>query len=201
MRSPLHTAALHGKTDTVLYLVQHCGYKPDERDSCGVTPLMDALRAGHLDAANFLIDYHKADVSLEDKVGRQPIHLVAQSGQVLALEFIVSLGLSVNVRSSGKGETPLHLAAKEGHDNMALKLLQTGAEIDAQDTTGRTALHYATAAQHGDMITVLHSYSAKSLKDNCGRLPENLSSREIVKDSCMTKFTPGVQTEAPNLLF
>ena len=37
----------------------HCDYAPDVRDSCGVTPLMDAVRAGFVDVAQLLISRHK----------------------------------------------------------------------------------------------------------------------------------------------
>ena len=52
-------AALHGKTEAVRFLLDKCDYAPDTPDSCGVTPLMDALRAGFLDIAQILISQHK----------------------------------------------------------------------------------------------------------------------------------------------
>ena len=36
-----------------------CGYAPDCPDSCGSTPLMDALHAGHVLVAETLINEHK----------------------------------------------------------------------------------------------------------------------------------------------
>lgn len=35
-----------------------CGYEPDSRDNCGVTPFMDALQHGHVDIARLLLEKH-----------------------------------------------------------------------------------------------------------------------------------------------
>jgi len=50
--------ALHGQTDTVRILLSRGSYQCDDRDSCGTTPLMDALRAGFVDVAKLLIQQH-----------------------------------------------------------------------------------------------------------------------------------------------
>lgn len=36
-----------------------CSYTPDSADSCGSTPLMDALRAGHIQVAEILVKEHE----------------------------------------------------------------------------------------------------------------------------------------------
>ena len=50
--------ALHGCLDVTEILLSRCEYKPDTKDSCGTTPLMDALRAGHTDIAQLLVAKH-----------------------------------------------------------------------------------------------------------------------------------------------
>lgn len=51
--------ALHGHKDAVSWLLHACGYKVDTKDSCGTTPLMDALRSGHIEVAQILLEHHK----------------------------------------------------------------------------------------------------------------------------------------------
>ena len=41
-----------------------CGYHGDERDSCGVTPLMDAARANHIEAVQFLISEYEVCIAV-----------------------------------------------------------------------------------------------------------------------------------------
>lgn len=43
--------------------------------------------------------------------------------------------------------TPLHVAAATGRNNLISYLLDQGAEIDAKDALGRTALHFACMPQ------------------------------------------------------
>ncbi len=56
-------SALHGCEEAVRLLLDRCAFPPDTRDSCGTTPLMDALRAGHTRTAQLLIDKHGASRS------------------------------------------------------------------------------------------------------------------------------------------
>ncbi|XP_075455512.1 ankyrin repeat domain-containing protein 16 isoform X8 [Ascaphus truei] len=58
-RTPLHTAAMHGCFEVVAVLLERCNYEPDCKDSCGVTPFMDAVQNGHLRIAQLLIDKKK----------------------------------------------------------------------------------------------------------------------------------------------
>ncbi|KAG7279647.1 hypothetical protein CRUP_019384, partial [Coryphaenoides rupestris] len=48
LRTPLHTAAMHGCEEVVKILLQ----------SCGVTPFMDAVRNGHIAVGRLLLDTH-----------------------------------------------------------------------------------------------------------------------------------------------
>ncbi|XP_059158002.1 ankyrin repeat domain-containing protein 16-like [Physella acuta] len=181
LRSPLHTAALRGKTEVVKHLV--CLYKTDEEDSCGITPLMDALRGGHVDTALVLIDLHGADLTKEDKVGRQAIHHIAQSGQILALHQVTERGISVNTKSGISGEMPLHTAAKEGQIEMGKKLLILGADINAVDLNGRTALHYASAGQQSEFVKLLLIQGAQLLADKNNQFPPQLAKKQNVLDA------------------
>jgi ankyrin repeat protein len=68
---------------------------------------------------------------------------IAQSRELL------NQGADVNARDNEHEETPLILAAKfTGADVMRL-LLEAGAEVDARDDWGRTALFYAPVLSEG----------------------------------------------------
>ena len=52
-------SALHGRLEAVKILLTRGHYEPDTTDCCGTTPLMDALRSGHVDIADLLIQRHR----------------------------------------------------------------------------------------------------------------------------------------------
>ena len=56
---------------------------------------------------------------------------------------LIRSGANVNARQGYSEGSLLHLAIQEGYKDIALALLEVGADIHAKDITGRTALHYA----------------------------------------------------------
>lgn len=55
---------------------------------------------------------------------------------------LLKQGADINVRDEEHAETPIILAAKLAHASMVQLLLDAGAEVDARDDTGRTALFF-----------------------------------------------------------
>ena len=47
----------------ILYFCR-CKYPPNAKDSCGSTPLMDAVKLGHIEISDLLIKNHNVSVSL-----------------------------------------------------------------------------------------------------------------------------------------
>ena len=81
-----------------------------------------------------------------------------------------------NVRDSN-GRTKLMIAAKSGDIMQIENLLYSGAEIDAKDADGWTALMYAARFQKNPAVTQLLLYKGadRSLKNNYGLTPLMLS--------------------------
>ncbi|XP_008943112.1 PREDICTED: ankyrin repeat domain-containing protein 16, partial [Merops nubicus] len=112
-RTPLHTAAMHGRRDAVELLLERCQYKPDSRDRCGVTPFMDAIQNGHVGIARLLLEKHQACARALDALGAQALHRAALTAQDGAIRFLVSeLGVDVNGRATALQLPALHYAAK-----------------------------------------------------------------------------------------
>ncbi|XP_035825421.1 ankyrin repeat domain-containing protein 16 isoform X2 [Aplysia californica] len=185
LRTPLHSSALHGHPEVVRWLLDSCDCDPSVQDSCGVTPLMDALRAGYVDTAKVLMDAFELKVSsllaTEDKMGRQAIHHAAQSGQLAALYFLINeCKISPCVQSKFSGETPLHTAAQEGQTEVLTSLLSFGADVNAQDRRGRSALHKASGGQHLECAKTLLLHGALPLTDMGGLTPQQLARKSEV---------------------
>ncbi|KAK0131995.1 Ankyrin repeat domain-containing protein 16 [Merluccius polli] len=181
LRTPLHTAAMHGCEEVVSILLQRCGYTPDSADSCGITPFMDAVRNGHIALGRTLLEIHGASPTASDKLGAQAIHQVAVTGQQEALEFLVKeLQADVNQTATALQLTALHYAAKEGHTGTIKTLLSLGAHLHAKDKKGRTALHMACGGQHADAAGTLLRLGLRDSEDASGATARQLARKPDV---------------------
>ncbi|XP_005320363.2 ankyrin repeat domain-containing protein 16 isoform X1 [Ictidomys tridecemlineatus] len=175
-RTPLHTAAMHGCLEAVKVLLERCQYEPDCKDSCGVTPFMDAIQCGHIDIARLLLKKHEACFSAEDSLGSQALHRAAVTGQDEAIRFLVSdLGVDVDTRATTTHLTALLFAAKEGHTSTIQTLLSLGADINSKDERNRSALHLACAGQHLVCAEFLLQSGLKDSADITGTLAQQLT--------------------------
>ena len=98
-----------------------------------------AATVGHLKPCWVLAGWGCAVVEMEGE-----LYAAARTGNVaearrLAVEFMN------NTRCSG--ETPLHAAAQGGHVEMITTLVQLGANMNVQDTDGRSPLYVAEQAE------------------------------------------------------
>ncbi|GCB78138.1 hypothetical protein scyTo_0018563, partial [Scyliorhinus torazame] len=167
--------AMHGHLEATELLLERCGYKPDAKDSCGVTPFMDAVQNGHVEIAKLLLEKHKASFSATDAVGAQSLHRATVTAQDEAIRFLVTeLGVNVNERATDLKLTALHYAAKEGHAGTIETLLTLGADVHARDAKGRSALHMACAGQHSKCIRQLIAAGLTDATDDSGTLASHL---------------------------
>ena len=81
-----------------------------------------------------------------------PLLHAASSGDTTRLRHLLENGHQTNEAFPIVGTLPLIVASGSGHVETVAALLEAGADIDAQDLTGWTALH--AAAFHGDYATV-----------------------------------------------
>ena len=133
----LMMAARTGKTDAIHVLLE-AGADVNAKESWGgTTPLMWAVSEGHSAAARILIDAG-ADVHARSH------YVAAANGRGFEGRTPVAS------RAEGKAEefasgwlTPLMLAAREGHVDVAHILVGAGADIDAAEGDGKTALAIA----------------------------------------------------------
>ncbi|XP_014346332.1 ankyrin repeat domain-containing protein 16 isoform X2 [Latimeria chalumnae] len=173
--------AMHGCFEVVQVLLDRCQYEPDSKDSCGVTPFMDAVQNGHTNIAKMLMEKHKACYTAVDNLGSQPLHQAAVTARDGAIRFLVSeLGVNVNQRATGMKLTALHYAAKEGHAGTIQTLLSLGADVQAKDEKGRSALHMACAGQHAGCVGILLQAGLQDSADTSGMLARQLAKKPNV---------------------
>ncbi|NXL99904.1 ANR16 protein, partial [Tyrannus savana] len=180
-RTPLHTAAASSSVLAFFSSSPRCHYQPDSRDRCGVTPFMDAIQNGHLDIARMLLEKHQACPTAMDALGAQALHRAAVTAQDGSIRFLVSeLGVDVNARATSLQIPALHYAAKEGHAHTIQTLLALGADIQAKDGKGRSALHAAVAGQRAGAVRLLLRAGLRDGADGSGTLARQLARKPQV---------------------
>ncbi|GMH43187.1 hypothetical protein BSKO_11109 [Bryopsis sp. KO-2023] len=105
----------------------------------------------------------------------QKLRDAANEGEVGRVKTLIKRGADVNSPEEVDLWTPLHYAANgntTGHYDSALALLKAGADVDAQNVMGETALHLAAVRVDTRMVDGLMENGASlDIQDNRGRTP------------------------------
>jgi ankyrin repeat protein len=188
-------ACVHFRKEVAVYLLG-IGAPADgvvcsqERSASGLSMLHFAASYGDQE---FLENVFKREPAVSEE-GLQPIHLAARGGLVSALRFLLErakdpkslLEARTNQsppRSNGRAPyqhmklgddikrgSPLHFATKFGHVEAVEFLLRAGANLEARDEQGLTALQFAIMApEFKDLFGVLIAAGANlNTRDNGG---------------------------------
>lgn len=109
----------------------------------GFNVLHHAALKGNNFATEKLLSRSRQIVDVKKDDGFAALHLAALNGHFAVVETLLTQGqCDVNVRNN-RQQTPLLLAVSQGQCGIAELLLSRGAQLDAQDEDGDTALHVA----------------------------------------------------------
>jgi hypothetical protein len=102
---------------------------------------------------------HLQPIMMNVKLGERgstQLHHCAENGFTTSVKRLLSIrNINVNVKDDEYGATPLYYAAENGHVEIALLLLQNGAEVNAKDRWDRTPLLWAAYNGHVDILHLL----------------------------------------------
>jgi uncharacterized protein len=147
----LMTAARTGKTDSITALID-AGADVDAKERGGQTAIMWAAAEGHTEVVKALIEAGADFTTPMERSGFTPFFFAIRSGQAEVVRLFLEKGVDVNAvmaheRSSGRlpmrGTSPLILAIENGHYDLAVELLDAGANPN-DDRSGYTPLHTLT---------------------------------------------------------
>lgn len=146
--TPFLYACKHGHTDLVkLFLLD--GFSPitPNPQEQYKTALHYASEHGHDDTVRTLLTYGIPANAITTH-GWTPLHYAAQGGHVKVVRMLVEQGgADMEMKTRFVALTPLHIAIAEGKFDVVPVLVQLGADVNAQNLNGATALHYVALNQ------------------------------------------------------
>lgn len=156
----LHLMASYGWFDMANLLVTK-GANLNSVDSKGNTALhLIAYYGLRLDIAKLLIE-NGADLNILNNEGKTAVYLAASYGRIETSKLFDKHDKYRELRHSLiEGQTLLHIACVLGKIELAISLIQEGADINATNNNGQTPLHLAVLLKHLDIIKLLIDKSA-----------------------------------------
>jgi len=153
--TPLHVAAYEGHLNALKICLNN-GADVNLIDDCNNTALHYATSRGHHHVIKELLD-SKADVNAKDKYGRTPLHNAAFKGFSDSVKICLEHGANVNMFEN----------YHSGHRHVMKELLDSKADVNAEDKCGRTPLHNAAAKGNLDCVKLCLEYGANvNMVDN-----------------------------------
>ncbi|KAL7811573.1 ankyrin repeat-containing domain protein [Trichoderma gracile] len=162
-RHPIHWAAAQGCIEVVRLLRDDIV----RTDRYGWACIHLAVIYKHRPLLEYIIKELSGDVNLRDNQSRTPLHLAVEFQSWKAFDVLIRAGADVKVKDR-VGLTPLHKAvgqmemAETGRTQMdiAERLIERHADVNATDTEGRTALLLAAENGMADVADFLIGHGA-----------------------------------------
>lgn len=168
----LHYSAEFGQP-RVMKLLLDAGANPNLQDKWKQTPLIMCATEKDWDGFSLLME-KKADVNLATPHGGTALHYAAGHGDLSMVNNLIGHGANVNQPGEKLGSPPLITACRDwAHSYIVGPLLAAGADLNARDKDGRTALHHAVCPLLNIPLVelLLEKGANPALADNNGVTP------------------------------
>lgn len=163
-------------------LIQN-GVNKECRNENGMTPFLEACKAGCVEAVNVLLEYNVNIFAVDDEKNTA-LHYATLGNSLKIVDILLHAGLNVNVKNS-KGYTPLMFVIKYGEKvfstyplkhpkhsklsknaEMVEYLIQRKARLNVKNNEGGTALHVAIMNNLPDLVLILFELGADRVLRN-----------------------------------
>ncbi len=164
--TPLYLACLNNLPKMAELLINK-GAKVNP--TSGPTPLMGAVRDGHIRVVRVLLD-NKAQVHGPATARQTPLHVAAEKGYLHIATLLMDHEASPN-RKDSQRNTPLYYAIYNDRFHVIQELLDQGVNVN-QKTREGTLLHLAAERGHAGAAGLLIQKGARlELKNSQGKKP------------------------------
>ena len=162
----LQIAALCGHTQLVEYLVVDMKMDVNQTNVKNDTAVLWAARANHIDTVRRLIQLGANLMHQNDK-GSTPLYWACRYGLADMAKVLMSEGKAdVHQRRKLGLVSPIVLTAAMGYRDITEMLLDHGADVNTEITSGFTPLHHAAANGNVDTIQLLVERGADINSEN-----------------------------------
>ncbi len=175
MLDPFHQAARDGNVRQLQAFIQE-GYVVDAPDANGNTPLMLAAQSGQLKAVQALIKAG-ANPAMRNNNGETALAIAQKNNKGLIVGYFKGLPAAAGMvqaitEAMQSADDNLLKAAQNGDLDDINRAFRAGADVNAANATGKTALHIA--AQRGDAPAIqalLQAGADMNAMDDAGSTP------------------------------
>ena len=165
--TPLIMSIIARRCENIHFLLQLCPSAIKDKSILRLTPLSVACRNGCIATVRTLMSYKGSAPNQPGGWEKMtPLCFASAYGYLELAEFILTFTRCKIDKGDKFGRTPLMLACRNGNVKIALMLLECGANVKEQDTSGNTALHYAAAYDFPSCVNLLLDYKADSNAEN-----------------------------------
>lgn len=151
----LYISAFAGHLSAVKILCEDASADPNElTGQFQFSALMPAAQEGHLEVVQYLHS-RKADPSLVNSAGNTALWFASKFNRVDVVKYLLEDMHVLPDICGGAASTPLYVSATAGSCDVAIHLLNAGADVNASKDNGATPLLVATEHGHIDMVQLL----------------------------------------------
>lgn len=154
-RNAYHAAALTGNIP-IINMVRNAGGNPLSRDAGGDSPFSLVLKAD----ISIIQAVLGNNTTIVDSDGNTPTHIAVERGASKnLLTQLLNMGYPVSQRN-GKGMTALNMAVEKNNENLALVLLEYGADPYLSTPTGENALTSVFKTKNFTILDAIVKYNS-----------------------------------------
>jgi E3 ubiquitin-protein ligase mind-bomb len=191
--TPLHDAINRNNNAIVTMLVQ-CGRVDFKlKNHNGFNVLHQAARRGNQHAVDQIIQKAPQLVNVQKDDGFTALHIAAANGFILTATTLIEEGKANLEMTTAKFNTPLLIAVDSGQTAIIELLVKKGANLEAEDADGDTALHLVllqmkNSRQPSTMMTLMINVLFQVQPKEMSKAPE------ISKICAQLSNSPNAQT-------